>query len=209
MAAPPIYSGTQENSPGTTFTAGNYQGYLSKPGQLFIAPQKFYITSASGFPVITRSAAGIYLAGINPGANILIADLAQLLSSVILPPPPPAGGISYKQGNTGPGMGLTIQSVTLVYKIVGVALVSGSVALYQAVFSGNLTEAIPVVNTLLAPTATQLAVNADIYVTNYPLITPLPLSAAQEGVHLEVNLDVNSGGAVFIYGAFINVGYNY
>jgi hypothetical protein len=207
--APPIYSGTQENSPGTTFTAGNYQGYLPKPGQLFIAPQKFFNLSTGGIPTIDRTAAGNYFAQVNATPNTLIADISQILSSVILPPPPPAGGINYKQGNAGPGMGLTIDGVTLVYKLTTAALISGSVALYQAVFSGNLTEANPVVNTLLAPTATQLAVNADIYVTNYPIATPLPLSIAQEAVYLEVDFDANTGGVIELYGAFVNVGYNY
>lgn len=206
MAGPPIYSGTQENTPGTTYSAGAFQGYTGKPGQLFLAANKF---SGSGF-ALTRTSKGIWaqhLAASTTG--LLVTDLAEILSQTLLPPSPYFSEVNYNQSNTGQGIGISLGKVQALYKVGAVNLTSGSVGISQSVFPADNIAATPTVTDILAPTALVLVERADIYNTTYTPTVETPLSAALAEVLAEINAVTPSGSTLDFYGLVLNLTYNY
>lgn len=204
--APPIYSGTQENTPGTTYTAGAFQGYTGKPGQLFLAANKFI---GSGF-VLTRTAKGNWAQHLAASlTGLLVADLGLILSQTQLPSSPNFNVVNYNQSNTGPGMGITLVSAQALYKIGTANLTSGTVGISQSVFTGDNTQASPTVTDVIAPTNLTLVQRANIYNTTYNSGIAVPLATSLAQILAEINAVTPATSTLDFYGLVLNLVYNY
>lgn len=209
---PPIYTGTVNNTPGQSHTAGYGVDYLGRPRQLFIGASEFRPTGATAANAnLTKLAAGTYAQVLAASqTTTLIADLGQPLSNVLLPPLPPQGGgpAIYTQAtynNTGISAGVGFVSVVPIFKIIGAALTSGSVGLTSTAWPATLTAANPTVVNLLATTALATAVNANIYSPVVPVTTTTPVSTSLSQVLAEINFTTPAGSTVNFYGVLLNI----
>jgi len=206
--APPIYSGTQENTPGTTYSAGAFQGYTGKPGQLFIPATKFVGTVFA----LTRAAKGnwYYFLGASTTGQ-LVADLGLILSQILLPPTPNFNVVKYNQGNSGQGIGVAINSVNAFYTVEGVALTSGTLGISQTIYTTAASQPTnPTVTDILAPTNLTLAgAGGNMSNTLYTPAVTTPLSTINSEILLELNAVTAAGGDLKFFGVALGLTYNY
>lgn len=210
MATPPIYSGTQGNTP-ATHTANGFQSYLGLPGQLFVPAMKFF--SPTSGDTLVRTSSGIWAQHVPASTTqVYVADLGQILSQALLPNIPVGEtGVNYNPPANGLGTGLAIKSAQALYKIGTANLTSGSLAITQSVFPLDNTAATPTVTNLLAATALTLVQRANIYNTTYTPTTAnqTMISSALAEILIELNVVTPASSTFDFYGVVLNLTYNY
>lgn len=213
--APPIYTGTQNNTPNYTHTEGSYVGYTPKPGQLFIGPNDFNASAATAAnATLVRDGVGLWRLRIAASTTtVIVADMGLILSQLAFPAQPPQGGgpAIYKQGNSNINIGITITSAQLLYKIGTANLTSATFGISQAVMPADNAATAPTVTTVLAATTLGLVQRANMYNT---LFTPanaaiIPLATTLAQIYAELNVVTPSTSTFDLYGAILNVNYSY
>ena len=182
---PPIYTSKQSSQ-------------IQQKINLFLAATDF--AALGGTATLTRSAKGVYYWLIAASQTVeLVANLKLALRNFN----PAVVNYNYLGYQNAP---MSINSATVQYKVIGVALTSGTFGISQSDYT--TPAAAPVVTDLLAPSALSTAVAANFYSTALIPANPALLPLAADQLTAEAIIVTPAGSTIDFYGVALNLMYN-